>query len=271
MPPVSRLLGPALLGIAVVGHATAGECSTQITNSKCTITVDRRDLVVPPQIQMRAGATATIVVANPSPLEDVSIDNGGTKLVNGPDPGQAALSALISTVGKGFAFASFNLFASKIPDILGEDAEASKIRTEQKNIRKDLEKYMDGLRGVNVDLMKILSPPPTTPPPPEKGKPAPPELTQDAWAQPKKDSHGKVKASPLFDAWKTAFLCKLMGASPNNATCKDRGVAVDLQLADPESLKASLLLPADDGKQKDDAKQQNNAKQQNEATQQSDA
>jgi hypothetical protein len=69
----------------IAGNAIAQECSTEIANDNCTITVDHAYPVTLPTIQMRPGATITVNVVDAFPFEILSLDPQTTQAAAGTD------------------------------------------------------------------------------------------------------------------------------------------------------------------------------------------
>jgi hypothetical protein len=104
---MSRTLFPQILTCVLLSSCgqliVAQECSTEIVNGNCTVTIDRSYPVALPTIQMRPGKTLKVNVLNPLPFEILSLDLQSGQLVAGTDQTAGFLSAALPNL-KGLLF-----------------------------------------------------------------------------------------------------------------------------------------------------------------------
>src|ERR1700733_1519359 len=68
-----------------VAYSQRPECSTEIVNPSCTLTIDRSYPVALPTIQVRPGATVIVQVKNGLPFESLSLDLQSSQAVAATD------------------------------------------------------------------------------------------------------------------------------------------------------------------------------------------
>jgi hypothetical protein len=88
----SSLLGPPLL-------AQSQECSIAKTNNGCTLTIDRRYPLAPPNIQMYAGQTITVTIKNGYYFERYFLDFQSGQVALAPDIA-TIIGSLLSNLSK---------------------------------------------------------------------------------------------------------------------------------------------------------------------------
>src|ERR1039458_1632057 len=90
------LVSVAVLLISNAIPAYADECSIAKTNASCTLTIDRRNPLAPPTIQMYPGQTLTVVVKNPYYFERYFMDYQSGQLALAPDVASTIIGSLRS-------------------------------------------------------------------------------------------------------------------------------------------------------------------------------
>jgi hypothetical protein len=75
-------------------------CSYSATNGNCKVTINRMNPVTPPTIYVKRGYSVKVIVCNPSPLEDLTLDWKSSATVIPPDTFQTAFGALSGNLGK---------------------------------------------------------------------------------------------------------------------------------------------------------------------------
>jgi hypothetical protein len=94
-------IAAVVLTIGVARPAMAqNPCSYTAVNNNCTVTVDRMNPITPPTIYVKRGRSVTVVVANPSPLEELTLDWKSSATVIPPDTFQSVFTAISGNVGK---------------------------------------------------------------------------------------------------------------------------------------------------------------------------
>jgi hypothetical protein len=93
----------ALIGFFIMesSEAYAEECSLAKTNHSCTLTIDRKNPLMPPTIQMYPKQTLTVVVKNPYYFERYFMDFQGGQLALTPDVASSILGSLLTPLQSG--------------------------------------------------------------------------------------------------------------------------------------------------------------------------
>jgi len=144
-------------------------CSYSALNGNCTITINRLHPVAPPTIYARRGSRITVIVLNPSPFEDLSLDSKS-------DVANPALDAFsngfsdLTTALTGFAIVSPEAAKAASPPNAAQftienpkpvPSAYESLLTDQKNLQDDLKRftdskdYSDALKGVSIALQQI--------------------------------------------------------------------------------------------------------------------
>ena len=85
-PLLKWFAGACLIaGCSSVAFSQGPECSTEVVNPSCTVTIDRSYPVALPTIQLRPAATVTVIVRNGLPFESLSLDLQSSQAVAGTD------------------------------------------------------------------------------------------------------------------------------------------------------------------------------------------
>jgi len=90
------LVSVAVLLISNTILAYADECSIAKTNASCTLTIDRRNPLAPPTIQMYPGQTLTVVVRNPYYFERYFMDYTSGQVALSPDVASSIVGGLLT-------------------------------------------------------------------------------------------------------------------------------------------------------------------------------
>jgi|SRR5579883_234995 len=110
-----RVFAGLLLAAAAPSGLLAEECSLAKTNHNCTLTIDRRNPVAPPTIQMYPKQEITVVVKNPYFFERYFLDYQSGQLALSPDVSAALLGALLTPLQKAGEFKANALEPVKDP------------------------------------------------------------------------------------------------------------------------------------------------------------
>jgi hypothetical protein len=93
-------------GILTIGAARSvmaqnpKPCSYTAVNDNCSVTINRMNPVTPPTIYVKRGGSVTVVVTDPSPLEDLTLDWKSSATAIPPDTFQTAFTAISGNIGK---------------------------------------------------------------------------------------------------------------------------------------------------------------------------
>lgn len=158
------------------------DCSTEIVNGNCTVTINRPYPITMPTIQVRPGKQVAVVVANPLSYETLSLDAQTAQALLASDQVAALANSLFPNLKGGGLTTSVRLHALLQSDqfalieIQGQGTEVkSKISTEQeKQIIADLDrlqamvddpitqinKYEQNLAHIDAELQEVMSPMP---------------------------------------------------------------------------------------------------------------
>jgi hypothetical protein len=127
-------------------------CSYAATNGNCKVTINRMNPVTPPTIYVKRGYSVKVIVCNPSPLEDLTLDWKSSATVIPPDTFQSAFGALSGNLGK---FAAIELIHVPPGGRLAIDTPAG-ITKEQKDLMEELSGF-DPLANASVGLQSVKS------------------------------------------------------------------------------------------------------------------
>lgn len=129
-------------------------CSYNATNKSCTVKINRLDPITPPTIYVQRGCVVSVEVANPSPIEDLTLDWKSSATVIPPDTFLSAFSSISATLGKvtivGLADKSPERKQSHIEEAHVDLGEARSISNEQRLIEEDI-------TGVSMNVTKQSS------------------------------------------------------------------------------------------------------------------
>lgn len=93
----TKILATAI-AVALIPAAYAAECSLSKANHDCTFTLDRRNPLAPPTIQMYPGSKLTVVVSNPYPFERYFLDYSTGQIAIVPDVTSSLVSGLLPSI-----------------------------------------------------------------------------------------------------------------------------------------------------------------------------
>ena len=96
VPPVCGLLALIGLGILSAPLYAEEECSVAKSNGDCTLTIDRRNPLAPPTIQMYPHKTLTVKIKDPYYFERYFLDYTSGQLALSPDVASAVLGGLLT-------------------------------------------------------------------------------------------------------------------------------------------------------------------------------
>jgi hypothetical protein len=126
-------------------------CSYAGLNGDCTITIDRLNPITPPTVYARPDAKIKVVVINPSPYENLSLDWKSTTAAVPPDSFSTVFSALTGTLGR------FIAVESRGAGIARGAAEISK---DQQKLLKEIQGPLITAKPALELIKKVLEPPP---------------------------------------------------------------------------------------------------------------
>lgn len=126
-------------------------CSYTGLNGDCTITIDRLNPITPPTVYAKPDAKIKVVVINPSPYENLSLDWKSTTAAVPPDSFSTVFSALTGTLGK---------FSAVEPRGAGVARGAAEISKDQQRILKEIQGPLITAKPALELIKEVLEPPP---------------------------------------------------------------------------------------------------------------
>jgi hypothetical protein len=124
-------------------------CSYTALNRDCTIIVDRLNPITPPTVYARENAKIKILVINPSPYENLSLDWKSTTAAVPPDSFSTVFSALTGTLGK-----------ITVANVHGAVRGAAEISAEQQKLLQEIQVPLISARPALALIKQVLEPPP---------------------------------------------------------------------------------------------------------------
>ncbi|HEY9140668.1 MAG TPA: hypothetical protein VIN93_07235 [Bryobacteraceae bacterium] len=100
------LFGAIFLAVLMAQAAHAEECSIAKTNKDCTLTIDRKNPLAPPTIQMYPGHKLTVQVESPYYFEHYFLDYSSGQSTLEPDIASSIVNGLLTPLQKGAEFRS---------------------------------------------------------------------------------------------------------------------------------------------------------------------
>jgi hypothetical protein len=153
----SALLFSALMAQAADG----GECSLAKTNLSCTLTIDRRNPLAPPTIQMYPEQTLTVQVKNPYYFERYFMDYQSGQVTLAPDVASSIVGGLLTPLQSGLG----HLFLEVRADSCTVESIAGKIPKNGLDITTNNSFYMGCLadfaqkaRNIYLELEPAVAP-----------------------------------------------------------------------------------------------------------------
>lgn len=124
-------------------------CSYTGLNGTCTITIDRLDPITPPTVYARPNAKIKIVVINPSPFENLTLDWKSTTAILPPDTFSTVFSAITGNLGKITVVGVRSLVRG-----------AAEISAEQHQLLQKIQLPLVTARPALERIKQVLEPPP---------------------------------------------------------------------------------------------------------------
>lgn len=128
-------------------------CSYTGLNGSCTITINRLSPVTPPTIYAKTNAVIKVVVVNPSPFEDLTLDWSSTTVVVPPD----TLASLLSSSVTGVVGKITIIETPRVVPLVADPA--PEISKQQDALLKQIASG-DSAKPALIEIHRALQPPP---------------------------------------------------------------------------------------------------------------